>query len=227
MTRLISLVVVAGTAGVAMADSPMLQGGFVNLGGFSGRSTLVNQNNNGSGNQISQQFTDFPDFTTLSFDDFTLSSASNLTSLTVYGTEQGDSSQNQFVLYAITSNANVSPATVYASGFGTQVGSDLTFDLTGVSLSAGTYWVTAWVVRDFGLGGQWFWNQTGDAISGSESYLHNPGGGFGGGTDPLSSTAFFGFPADLAFNIQGDVVPAPASLALLGMGGLIARRRRR
>jgi hypothetical protein len=227
MTRLISLVVVAGTAGVAMADGPLLSGPANAGGSFGDRAVLVNQNNNGTGTQISQSFGDFPDFTTLSFDDFTLGSAVNLTSLTVYGTENG-TGVNDFVVYAITSDASNSPSTIYASGLGSQVGSNLVFDLTGVSLGAGTYWVTAFVVRDFGTGGQWFWNQTADAISGSESFVHNPGGGFGLGTDPVSASALFGgVRSDLAFTIEGDIVPAPSALALLGLGGLVAGRRRR
>ena len=40
-------------------------------------------------------------------------------------------------------------------------------------------------------------------------------------------TANGGHADDMAFCVNGEVVPAPASLALMGLGGLIAGRRRR
>jgi MYXO-CTERM domain-containing protein len=45
-----------------------------------------------------------------------------------------------------------------------------------------------------------------------------------GGFQPGSTQ--FGAPADLAFQITGEVVPAPGALALLGLAGLAGRRRR-
>jgi hypothetical protein len=227
MTRLISLVVVAGTAGVAMADGPLLSGPANAGGSFGDRAVLINQQNNGSSNRISQEFGDFANFSSYSFDDITFGSAVNLTSLRAYGTENG-SGVNSAVVYVILDNPSVS-GTILASGFGSQVGSDLSFDLTGVSLGAGTYWLTAFVVRDLLTGGQWFWNQTGDPISGSEAWIQNPGGGFGVGTAAVpGSTAGIGFSAaDMAFTIEGEIIPAPSALALLGLGGLVAGRRRR
>ena len=76
---------------------------------------------------------------------------------------------------------------------------------------------------------QWFWYQTGDPVSGSEAWIQNPGGGFGAGTgaNPGSSSGFGFGRNDMAFVIEGDVVPAPGALALLGLGGLVAGRRRR
>lgn len=226
MTRLLALVSVAGLAGVAVAN-PTTSGQGAVTGGASQRSTIVDQQPAGTGiGRVSQAFGDFPAFTTLGFDDFTLSSAYNLTSLTVYGVENGNGSFNAAVRYAILDVASNSPGVIYASGVGVQVGADLQFDLTGVTLGAGTYWLTAWVDRPFTGGGQWFWAEAGTA-NGSESFFHNPGGGFGFGTNPTAGTAIFGAPSDLAFTLSGDVVPAPSALALLGLGGLVAGRRRR
>lgn len=226
MTRLLALVSVAGLAGVAVAN-PTTSGQGAVTGGASQRSTIIDQQPAGTGiGRISQYFSDFPDFATLGFDDFTLSSAYNLTSLTVYGVENGNSAFNAAVRYAIVDVASNSPNTVFAAGVGVQVGSDLQFDLTGVTLGAGTYWLTAWVDRPFGGGGQWFWAEAGTA-NGGESIFHNPGGGFGFGTNPTPGSAIFGAPSDLAFTLSGDVVPAPSALALLGLGGLVAGRRRR
>ncbi|XVJ58194.1 MAG: hypothetical protein HEQ23_01850 [Tepidisphaera sp.] len=228
MTRLISMALVAGAAGVAMADTPLTSGPMNAGGSLGSRSTLINQQNNGNANRISQQFGDFPAFSTYSFDDVTFANAVDLTSMTVYGTEQG-SGVNTAVAYALLDAPDAVSGNVVASGLGSQVGGDLVFDLTGLSLGAGTYWLTAFVVRDFGTGGQWFWNQTGDAISGSEAFVHNPGGGFGFGTGSVpGSQAGIGFtPADMAFTIEGNVVPAPGAFAVMGLGGLIAGRRRR
>lgn len=226
MTRLISIVLVAGTAGVAMADTPLLSGPANAGGSFGDRALLINQQNNSAVNRIAQEFGDFPSFNTYQFDDITFGSAVNLTSLTAYGTEAG-TGVNNAVVYVILDNPNVG-ANVLASGFGTQIGGDLSFNLTGVSLGAGTYWLTAFVVRDFGTGGQWFWNETADAVSGSEAWVQNPGGGLGIGTAaiPGSQSGVF-LSADMAFAIEGDIVPAPGALALLGLGGMIAGRRRR
>lgn len=228
MKNVIALLVVSGAAGVALADTPLVSGPMNAGGSLGNRSTLINQANNGSANRISQQFGDFPAFATYSFDDVTFGSAVDLTSMTVYGTENG-SGVNTAVYYAFMDAPDAVTGNVVASGLGVQSGGDLVFDLTGVSLGAGTYWMTAFVVRDFGTGGQWFWNQTGDAISGSEAFVHNPGGGFGFGTGSVpGSQAGIGFSAaDMAFTIEGNVVPAPGAFAVLGLGGLVAGRRRR
>jgi hypothetical protein len=55
--------------------------------------------------------------------------------------------------------------------------------------------------------------------------FHNPGGGFGAGGDPVSTAAIGMNEYDMAFTLEG-VVPTPGAMALLGLGGLIGRRRR-
>lgn len=226
MVRILALVSVAGLAGVAVAN-PTTSGSGAVAGGASQRSVIIDQPVSPANiGRVSQVFGDFPAFSTIGFDDFTLSSAYNLTSLTVYGIDNGDSNFNAAVRYAIVDVASNSPNTIFASGVGVQVGSNLQFDLTGVTLGAGTYWLTAWVDRPFTGGGQWFWAEA-TTSNGSESIFHNPGGGFGFGTNPTAGSAIFGAPSDLAFTLSGDVVPAPSALALLGLGGLVAGRRRR
>ncbi|GMV26383.1 MAG: hypothetical protein AMXMBFR58_24140 [Phycisphaerae bacterium] len=77
---------------------------------------------------------------------------------------------------------------------------------------------------------------TGDAwVSVVPDVAFPPQWGWATGVDANPSHAawqdFFGtpgrLPASLALDVTGRVVPAPASLALLGIGGLVAGRRRR
>jgi MYXO-CTERM domain-containing protein len=231
MTRLISIVLVAGSAGVAMADAPSLTGSLGSAANsFGGRSVLIDQTDGAGRGRASQVFESSNNaFFAFAFDDMTFGSAVDLTSLTVFGQNgaAGGEAFNVAVRYAILTTPDAVSGVVVASGLGTQTGGTLSFDLTGVSLGAGTYWLTAYVERPFAGGGQWFWNESSDPVSGSESFWHNPLGGFGAGTSPVPGIAVFGNSADLAFRLEGDVVPAPGALALLGLGGLVAGRRRR
>ena len=58
-------------------------------------------------------------------------------------------------------------------------------------------------------------------VTGSELWVNYADLGFGPGS------GIFGVPADAAFTLSGEVVPAPGALALLGLGGIAAIRRRR
>jgi hypothetical protein len=227
MNRLFSIVLTTALAGVASAQTPSLSGPTNATGGFGDRAVLINQPNNGNSNRISQDFPNNSSFSTYSFDDFTLSQTTTLTALTFYGTELGDSSQNRGMLCAITTGPSASGG-ILAVFNGSQIGDNLIFNLGGITLTSGTYWLTAFVVRDSGPAGQWLWNTTGEPVSGSEAFVHNPGGGFGFGTSPVAgSTVFPDGAKDMAFALEGEIVPTPGSLALLGVGGLLARRRRR
>jgi MYXO-CTERM domain-containing protein len=83
------------------------------------------------------------------------------------------------------------------------------------------------VNRPFGGGGgQWYWN-TSATTNGSVGLWQNPGGGFGAGTGLQPNGALNGGnSADWAWTLEGDKVPAPGALALLGLAGLAGRRRR-
>lgn len=178
----------------------------------------------GIGTAASQQFEPaYTAYDCAGFDDFTLLSTWDLTTLTVYGSEGGGGAG---------SNTNVSlwihTSPVYQTGtqvFGTQVGSDLVFDLTGITLTAGTYWLSAQVNRAFaGGGGQWFWRSS-STTNGAAALWQNPGDGFGNGTGLIPASGISG-EYDLAFTLEGNKIPAPGAIALLGLAGLCGRRRR-
>ncbi|MFO0962496.1 MAG: hypothetical protein U0625_06265 [Phycisphaerales bacterium] len=187
---------------------------------------IVNQPNDTGNGYTSQDFTDFPAYSGSCFDDFTLSGQTQLGALTVFGQDGagGNSGANVAVVARIFLSPDLTSGAV-ATVVGTQVGGDLVFDMSSVTLNAGTYWLSAQVVRPFGGGGQWFWN-TSTTTNGAHSMYHNPGGGFGLGTSPVSTTAFGNPDWDMAFVMEGTEVPAPGALALLGAAGLLRRRRR-
>ena len=170
----------------------------------------------------SQDFTDSPAYTGSCFDDFTIGSTYNLTSLRVYGTDSGSSSANLDVIARIFTTPNLSGIAL-ATVSGTQSGQDLSFDLTGVTLGAGTYWISAQIVRPLS-GGQWFWYSS-STTNGAHAMFHNPGGGFGVGGDPVSTAAIGMNEYDMAFTLEGTV-PAPGAIAVLAAAGLMRRRRR-
>lgn len=178
------------------------------------------------GDAASQIFLDpYAPYTCSAFDDFTIAEGYDLTALTVYGSDSvgGNSSLNVSVVVRFYTDPNLNNAAV-ATRTGTQVGGDLLFDLTGITLGAGTYWIAAQVERPFDGGGQWFW-RTSETTNGAQAMWQNPGGGFGYGPNPIPLTALGQSAYDMAFKLEG-IVPTPGAMALLGLGGLLGRRRR-
>ena len=96
-------------------------------------------------------------------------------------------------------------------------GDHVTLDLSGVSLDAGTYWISVTAHNEFGSNGQT--GVMGSNIGNFDAWQANPGGGFGfGGLQQTGNNA--------AYSMTGTAIPAPGALALLGIAGLATRRRR-
>ena len=172
----------------------------------------------------SQDFPNLPDYSCACLDDFTITAPVTLATLEIFGLEEAiDGAALNLDVRAWILPAPYLGAVPVASLHGRQVGADLLFDLEGLVLEAGTYWIAAQVVRPFAGGQQWLWDLS-DARNGAEAMFHNPGGGFGYGTAPLPVSYFDSQMHDMAFRLQG--VPAPGVAAVLAIAGLAARRRR-
>ena len=151
---------------------------------------LYDQNNNydaAVGAIVSQQFGDFPTYTTPSADDFTVPAGPNWTVSRVivsgqYFNGTGPAPTVNVYFYndaaglpgtLVTSYSNLTVTAGAASG-------NFTVDLgAGVNLAPGTYWVSVQAVMDFGTGGEWGWNAR-TISAGNLPAWENPGGGFAG-----------------------------------------------
>lgn len=187
---------------------------------------IVNQPESPANGFASQDFADFPAYACSAFDDVTLTQAYDLTSFIVFGEDAiGDGwMYNTDVRLRIFTEPNLSSSAL-ATVSGVQIDGDLVWDLTGITLGPGTYWMSAQVVRPFEPGGQWYWRVS-DTMNGAHSMWHNPGGGFGLGTDPVSTELLGASTWDMSMRLEGTPVPAPAVLAMLLAGGLARRHSR-
>jgi hypothetical protein len=194
---------------------------------------------NGQNVAASQDFPDFPTFNIAAIDDFThpggqitrveavmgffnstASSFANVTNWRVeFYTSVASAGAN------LTGNAGsttVAPGAVTITGGYTSGGtnSSLVSIPVNVNLAAGTYWVGIMPVMSFGTGGQLgVAASTIAAQTASSGAQANPAGGFGFG--PTQNT-------NVNYAYRVSIIPAPSSMALLGLGGLaVARRRRR
>ena len=213
-----------------MFTKALLIGGALAIAGAANAGVLYSQSWDQSGNLYGSQndVGNFGNFAA-TYDDFTLSTAANLTEVDVVGgffnpPTAGAISQFTLTLYA--DNGGV-PGSAIASGIfggtGTYLGSQggfptysYAFTFLPYGVGAGTYWVSA--VPDLGFPPQW-----GSATSGQGN--GNAYQCFFGACNTLSGT-------NLAFTVYGDAtggVPEPAtwSLMLMGFGGLGAAMRSR
>ena len=177
---------------------------------------LVDQSIGIAGNFTSQKFSDLPSFANQSFDDFSLGFAAALTLLTIYGVDHGNAALNTAVVGQIWSGLPGTGNLLMSTVSGVEPGSNLSLDISGQSLAAGHYWLSANVERSYGAG-QWFWDTVGSVL-GSQGYGYNPGGGYGLGNTPFA----IGANTDLAFQLEGNHVPEPSALGLPGLALALA-----
>ena len=172
----------------------------------------------------SQEFPNLTEYSCSCLDDFTITAPVTLATLRIFGLEeaQDGAGLNLDVRAAIRLAPDLG-ATPVASLHGTQVGEDLVFNLEGLVLDAGTYWLSAQVVRPFVPSQQWLWRLS-DTQNGAEAVFHNPGGGFGFGTAPFPISGVDAGMHDMAFFLEA--VPTPGAVALFALAGLAGRRRR-
>ncbi len=166
-----------------------------------------------SSSRTSQEFPDFLDFSTFQLDDFTTTQEWLVTTLTVPGTETADPNDTNIdVVAEIWSDlpedpncANTGQLVMSAHGTEDEATAILSFDFEGQSLPAGTYWLRAYVVRNFGDHVLWKWYST-TPVSGSEAYYYNPGGALGYGSCPIPGSERYGEERDMAFRLEGTPV---------------------
>lgn len=175
---------------------------------------LVDQSAGQTGRYIqSQEFPDLPAYTAVAFDDFTIGTPFNLTSLTVFGRDfYGNPANNLSVVAGIYAAPDLTGAPILcARGVEVRAGAlaNLVFDFGGATLPAGTYWLGAYIVRPNSQAG-WYW-QLRLPITRSQAMWHNPGGGFGLGTTPTRLGDVLE-ESDLAFILNGNP-SAPAATA--------------
>ncbi len=178
---------------------------------------IVSQPYDGTSNgAVAQVFPDMPSITSYEYDDFTTLIPYNVTALTVPGIEQGRMSFNKAVTGEILNGLPGKGGQVVMSGSGSEDSTGtLHINFNSQTLAPGSYWITAFVTRPFGfhgirVGGQWFWDRT-TPVNGSEEYFRNPSGGFGFGRKPIPGSVVFGSPADMAFELDGNLPASPNS----------------
>ena len=187
---------------------------------------------------ISNEFSDAGNtqFSTYVFDNVTNADMWHIESVWVEGITQDPVGAASYHLrfsqnanFTAPGNIGLTFTTTEASTMGAD--KDLIFNLqSGLDLAPGTWYMSAWVVNNFSTSGQWAWKTT-TTVVGGEAIAHNPAGGFGFGTAPvtLSGSGGVSVPSDVQFRIEGTPVPEPGTFVAIGLGlaGLALARRRK
>ena len=184
----------------------------------------------------SQDFDAYAVYDIIAIDDFTIDTAMNLsTASMVLGGWNGYAGTDGIMGYTVSifssldaAGANIfgDIASIYliAGSQGISIDGDwaglgdlVTFDMAGVTLEAGSYWIGVTPFNAYGDNGQTgtYQSNIGDS-SGAQA---NPAGAFGFGPYQMTGVNY-------AYRLEGTAVPAPGVLALLGLAGFAGRRRR-
>ncbi|MCH2137253.1 MAG: hypothetical protein MK101_11870 [Phycisphaerales bacterium] len=180
----------------------------------------------------SQDFDAYGDYDVVAADVFTMDTAMNLsTASMVLGGWNGYGGLDGVTGFTVSifSSLDQMGASIYGdvlamsfdsadvNGDWTGANDLISFDLGGFELAAGSYYIGITANNAFADNGQ-----TGAATSNIGNFAGaqgNPTGAFGFG--PVAETG-----ANYAYRLDGDAVPAPGAIALLGLAGLAGRRRR-
>ncbi len=232
--RMISAVVVlAASAGVASADAIQIGPGPSGNSGvnpWSSRTSIVwdNGGTDGSNGYSEAEASVFGAYRS-TVDDFTLGAATSITGfygqyITFSGALPAGSAMNLNFFADAGGAPGAYIATASQTGYSEVLSGNNWFGrdevvnhstFSPIVLGAGTYWVEMQIV-----GVENVFHMVHAGVTGSECWVNYADIGTGPGS------AFFGAAADMAFALEGDVVPAPSALALLGLAGLAGRRRR-
>lgn len=236
MKALVSALTLASVAGIASAQAVQVgPGAPVDSynDGFTNRSTLWDNGDTDGTNGYSQATSGVFGAYRATVDDFVVSDAAGwrLNSFSTLGLWTSGAAgigtgynlwfhaDNSGAPGSVVATANVTSYAEARTGrtwfSRPEVAIDVTFD--DVILAQGTYWVQMQVI-----GPENHFQMVRSQVTGSEMWINYAD--FGG---LMPGSAVFGAAADAAYSLGGEVVPAPASLALLGLGGLAAARRRR
>lgn len=197
--------------------------------------TLWEQLPDGSGNFVDQNFeTAFDAYDAFMVMDVSFGGNVNITDITTYYTAgnwplgAGTATLNIFANDGSGLPApgdfpgNGSSVATNAVAFG--AGQAITASGLNLNLAPGNYWVGLTPEISFGNFGQQFHEAAAPDGGPDHSASRNFNGGFGFGPDWFASSTR-GSVTDGAITILGT--PTPGTLALLGLGGLVASRRRR
>jgi MYXO-CTERM domain-containing protein len=224
MRRMLCVIGVCGMAATASADTLLDQPPDPGL-------FLGNAN---------QEFSDFPDFSTYAVNDVSFVIGVTLETITTYhrnfndtwpGVGTGTAILNIFDKVGarpddVTDDPTVG-LIVPVQFVESATGVDVIAGGLSIDLPAGDYWIGLTPQLDAIFPGQENVLLAGTLI-GDETAQNNPGGAFGfapgwsGVGDSIG-----GVPVDYAMTIEGTPIPAPGALAVVGVAGVCAGRRRR
>ena len=192
----------------------------------------------------SQEFPATPEFTIFAADDFDVPggpgwSVTGLTSFFTTGTGSGLPPQGiRWIIFGDNKGEpgpellNVVGGTLDLDTGLAQV--DLQASASDIDLASGTYWLTSQLIGDLDFFGQEFHLGSLDGAGTSNFMWNNPGDGLGlptgwfdaNGTINPDTSQPYSDVQNLAFRLNGTIIPEPATLILLVLSGLQAMRRR-